>query len=233
MSRISFHSLDGTAEVYGSERAHFGCVVSDITWAIFRTYAEGSPPALNRIFPKDHYIHSCDNFPLSARIALSAYGLETIEVGEIKTDIFCMQLNTAISIGGDYLKLAARLHGQCEIHTYVKGSNRKWLANIIKEGAKSLFYRSGSGWDGVIDLLEKDDNSPVVTSYSVCESFPNSYVAKFPDDEAWYELPFSKQWEMALKGLSDSPGSIELNPNNWSDYYFGNGYTAFDIIEKL
>jgi hypothetical protein len=44
--------------------------------------------------------------------------------------LFSAILNTTLAIGSDPLKLYARLHGQCEVHTFVEGKNRNWLADI-------------------------------------------------------------------------------------------------------
>ena len=91
-----------------------------------------------------------------------------------RVDIFGAQLDTAITIGSDQLKFAARLHGQCEIHCYVECKNRKWLASIIEQGLEQHLYRKDKGWESVIKLLRNGCKSPVVMSYSVCDSFPSS-----------------------------------------------------------
>jgi len=57
----------------------------------------------------------------------------------------------------------------------------------------------------------KTDDSPVVMSYSVCESFPNSSTTtwKPPFDEesgedihdAWYDLPDDEKWQMSVDAI--------------------------------
>jgi hypothetical protein len=147
----------------------------------------------------------------------------------------------------------ARLHGQCEIHCYVEAENRLWLANIIESGLEKGIYRKNLdwgdlgledlGWNSVITLLGNGCRSPVVTSYSVCDTFPNPCVANFKVieegsckdwdklselREAWYNLSKDKQWELAIAGLRERIG-IELKPENWDDYYFSHGWDAVKI----
>lgn len=102
-------------------------------------------------------------------------------------------LNTALAAGSDPVRLAAKLHGWCEIHAWVEGPDRAWLAGIIDEGLRAGMYRKGLwyadqpdgardkwsplGWEQVLELLRARDDEPVVTSYSVCDQFPNQDVA--------------------------------------------------------
>ena len=241
MSRIYFHTPTSTAEVRGNERAHFGVFCSNLAWFILKPYAELPSPPLACIFPSGHYVHHSSNFAESARIAFSV-GTERLTLGERQIDPFVLSLNTALSLGNDTVRLAARIHGQCEIHCWASGQNRKWLAGIVRQGVASCFYRSGMGWDSVIELLESDSAAPVVLSYSVCDGFPNKYVSAWtpptdedgePDYDAWYDLPTSEQWRLAFDGLAASGGGLELSPAGWTDYYFGDGYTAMNLADDL
>lgn len=54
---------------------------------------------------------------------------------------FALRLNTAIVAGSDPIKLAAKLHGTCEIHAIVEGKDRAWLADVIEEGLDSRIFR--------------------------------------------------------------------------------------------
>ena len=175
-------------------------------------------------------------------------------------NMFHLQLNTAQVVGGDALKFCARMHGQCEIHAWVNGSNRQWLANIITGGLSTGILRESplgyGGWRVVIDLLEKRSDCPVVTSYSVCEGFPNAWLVRehlqeseWPDslsdldqssehfnedfNNAFWDLDGSAQWALAMAALKLSGGSLEMTPDNWNDYYFGDGRTAFDLRKAI
>ena len=240
MSRIYFHSVEGDAEVHGSERAHFGVFCSELTSALLGKHAEeyGSKSILRNLFPENHWVNRSDNFKEAVLLALG--GDQAIQLNSKKLESFVLQLNTALSMGSDYVKLAARIHGQCEIHAYVEGKNRAWLAEIIKQGRQSGFYRDQQGWEEVIALLEKSD-SPVVTSYSVCERFPNGHVANYEypfvdgeeDWDAWHDLPYEKQWELGITGLRKSNKGLELRPDDWNTFYFGDGVNTNILIAEL
>lgn len=115
-----------------------------------------------------------------------------------------VDLNTALVAGSDPVRLAAKLHGWCESHAWVDGPDRAWLADIIDQGLRAGLYRRGlwyadqpdgprdkwsdQGWEGVLALLRSRDDEPVVTSYSVCDQFPNRHIADWrPPDlpEGW------------------------------------------------
>lgn len=164
-------------------------------------------------------------------------------VGNYKVNLFGAQLNTAYLLGSDPVKLMARLHGQCELHCYVEAENRRWLAEIIKRGLKTGIYRLDQGWESVISLLENGCNSPAVTSYSVCDQFPNRFAANFnpPLDEdgeenwdAWYDLTLESQWDLSMQGMRNEPRrSLELNPKTWETFYFSHGWDAFKLNQLL
>jgi len=85
----------------------------------------------------------------------------------------------------------------------------------------------------VIALLRAADDQPVVTSYSVCDSFPNATLVGLTDErdhEAWYGLPVAEQWRQALLALRAEPKcELEWRPNNWSTITFGHGVTAMEL----
>lgn len=244
MSSIYFHNEHGDAHVSGSERASFGMTCANIAWGVLDIVADDwshHEAKLRDVFPVGHYVLSGPNFACAAE-AFFCVGSDPILFLGKELDPFTINLNTAYYMGSDEVKLAARLHGQCEIHAYVEGANKQWLADIIKRGRSFKFFRDGMGWDSAISLLEKEAITPVVTSYSVCDQFPNSGIANFdypilPDGEenydAWYDLPPLEQWEMAMIGLRESGRSLELSPDNWDEFYFADGTDANMIVHKL
>ncbi len=142
---------------------------------------------------------------------------------------FEKQLNTAILIGNDAVILLARLHGQCEIHGYVEGPNRAWLAGIVDGGLASGILRESMGWEGVAELLRASEEGPVVTSYSVTDSFPGQVAAGWggwePEHEdGWYELDGPAQWELAVKGIRGY--GCEWTPEKWRKPNFEDGSTV-------
>ena len=86
----------------------------------------------------------------------------------------------------------------------------------------------------MVEFLRRSDDESVVTSYSVCDQFPNRFVAEWEDDydgDEWYELPSETRWEMAFSKIRDSDRGLELKPDNWDAFRFGHGLGAFGLIE--
>lgn len=152
---------------------------------------------------------------------------------------FGQKLNEALARDDDAWRFVARIHGQCEIHAYVEGQDRAWLAGIIERGLASGLLRgiemtgtreARSGWPAVIALLRERDDDPVVTSYSVCEGFPNLTIVReegtwqptipsFDPEDEWYALPTEEQWATALAALRQrqAHGSrLRLWPEDWA-----------------
>jgi len=242
MSRIYFHTKSRDAEVHGSERVYFG----GLCGAMLLVPLEGflyewseRPATIRRILPKDDYVQNAtyDNFEYAARRSLQ-YGMvgTTFLIDDIKVPAWVAALNTALAMGNDAVKLAARLHGQCEIHAYVEDENRGWLSSIISKGLKTGIYRKNQGWLEVLSLLAECDG-PYVTSYSVCEQFPRPGVIESwgtceCEIERFYELDSTEQWELAIEALRKKP-KMEISPSNWDDYFFRDGWDGFKIAAHL
>lgn len=172
-------------------------------------------------------------------------------------NVFQTTLNTALAVGSDPLKLYARLHGQCEVHAFVEGENRKWLADIIQRGLDIGLYRTVprgyDGWEAVVTMLRKRDDEPVVTSYSVCESFPNHTIVQnaglinlpfYTDEDGkvyedeydidpWEDLTDEERWNLGMNAIRLNEGWLELTPKHWDwpDWYFGDKpLTGFHVL---
>lgn len=244
MSRIYFHSEQEDAEVRGWERAWAGGLCSDLLAVALRLDGDelfsSRPSPLRQII--DGYPRQTPpaQFERTVRTWIGGMGDGGFLVQGKLYSVFTIALNTAMAMGSDPVRLLARLHGQCEIHCYVEGANRAWLASIIEEGRKSGIMRADSGWEEVIKLLRSRDDGPVVTSYSVCEQFPNTQAAQWspPEDEegnedwdAWYQIDEAERWRMGIEGLRSGVmgKALEMHPDAWSDYYFGNGMNGFSV----
>jgi hypothetical protein len=242
MSRIYWHSEERTAAVRGSERFHAGALCSGLLYIALQGHHSVPNNPLRRVV--FGYMRNIPDEAFPSTLAAYCNGLtDSYLLYEGRDyDVFTVALNTALVIGSDAIRLMARLHGQCEAHAYVEGANREWLADIIEQGQHAGIMRSDQGWEDVIALLRETDAAPVVTSYSVCEAFPNAYVGNYepptdehgnPDDDAWYNLPSGRQWSIAMTGLRQSSAArtfgLEMKPDNWNSYYFENGVTGFMV----
>lgn len=239
MSRIYFHSQHGDAEVSGAERgwmSHLCNQLLDLALGVDLS-AWDEPHPLRRLLPPDHYVTRYQGAQFTSMLKTALHCDLKLRYQDEWIDSFTLSLNTAMACGGDALRLCARLHGQCEIHAYVEGPNRAWLAEIIEGGMESGILRRQvrdypTGWESVTRLLRERDDAPVVTSYSVTDSFPNAGVAGWEGDgDAWYDLPEAEQWRRALDGLRDDVGyTLELKPENWATYHFGcGGVNGFQV----
>jgi hypothetical protein len=246
VSRIYFTSpSDDAAELCGSERARMsiGCGNHLVMALQAHRPAEFFIPHL----PENSYLRSYD--PLHDRVIwtqrfstwLRVAG-EHLIVDGVSYDTFTLALNTVLASDNDAIKLMARLHGQCEIHCYVEGQNREWLAKIIEKGRADIL-RSDQGWEDVSEMLRWRDDEPVVCSYSVSDEFPNygllpvdHPINQIECDEkyrAWDDLPNKERWECCMTTLR-SMDCMEIKPDDWDTFYFGpqrmNGYQLYDAM---
>lgn len=275
MSRIYFHSPSGETELAGAERAYMGYICSEVALALVDLDSPHVVDRLVSLLDPTHRLSTDARSPfmgttsvvdaqwqqrMRSALAHSIFGSPLMWKGQ-RIATFSLVLNTALAVGGDAIKLAARLHGQCEIHTYVEGPNRSWLAGIMRQGLDSNIFRKGlrgysMGWENVIDFLLARDDEPVVTSYSVCDSFPNKSVGDWmpawPEGvprkwdllteeqqaergargEEWYDLDKAEQWRISLAGLRASEGLADLKPDNWQTMRFRHCLSFLDLLEE-
>jgi hypothetical protein len=250
MSRIYFHSPSGNREIYGPERAWMRLLTEELAFGVLRLapdprrLAAFLPPGVGprdalREAPGSHQ-RFFEALRMWSRTADTAWVVDGREY-----DAWQLTLNTVLAIGSDPVKLCARLHGQCEIHAYTEGPNRSWLANLIRQGIGTGVMRDdgyprpdgGRGaagqWAELAAWLQSREDEPAVTSYSVCEPFPNPGVAGADGKEArelWYAQPPARRWESALAGLRGN--HPELTPDDWDDYRFGHGKDAFWLVAR-
>jgi len=234
MSAIYFRSNDDfddfdDAEISGSERASMSIKVSEFQEIIFQNFSkekilstlEDKSSLYFKDYPEKEFKES---FALSMNVNL--FNNLSFVKGNEKSTPFSLVLNTAMKQGSDPVKLMARLHGQCEIHTYIMPENFVWLSNIIKQGLADNIFRENEGWRDLMRLLG-ESNSPIVRSYSVCDSFPNNLLVCM-DEDKWENLSNSKQFEMAIEELKKM-NMLEITPEKWEDYYFDKGLSALDF----
>lgn len=249
MSCIYFHNEHADAEVRGWERAWMGHVCSGLLTVALSVSPYDDPQDVLRVLPADSYLRDLDlserqRFHNTLEVWLRASGSEGHFVMEAdkRVSLFETALNTALVMGSDSVRLLSRLHGQCEQHAFVEEPNRFWLSGIILHGLEDGVMRQESGWEDVVELLRSDHPGPVVTSFSVCDQFPNAGVAVraglwTPTDGAesfdeWYELPASEQWRLGMAALRQD-SSLELTPQRLGGPYFGDMCTGFDVQRRI
>jgi len=254
VSRIYFHTeYEGTVGLLGAERAHISLLCTGVAMAAVPRFREAVLPHLTPdrrgYFTEDR--RACFNADL--RTALHVGDSPVLAHRGEPLESFTLLLNTALVLGSDPVCLAARLHGQCEIHAYVEGPNRAWLADVIEAGLDRGVYRSemraiyadGSprepfpaGWTAVIGLLRQRSDEPVVTSYSATDGFPNPTTAGWepesqdadPDGEGWYDVPLGEQWARGLAGLrGDLTTRREISPESLRAPY-GHSLSLLDVF---
>ena len=241
MSRIDFNSEHETTQISGSERAYMNRMIFDISLIplipISKSPGIGPPEILNSV-PDECYMHNLYRdrpdafehvFKTWFRVASGIN--DGLIIDNQKYDLFGIALNTSIVMGSSQIKLFALINGLCELHGYIEGHNRKWVASIIKQGLNSSMYRKGMGWDKLINMLESNDHMPVVMSYSVCDGFPNMHTAGYENRDEWYRLSNQDRWKYSMDELRDNSKWLEIKPNNFDNYYFDTGINSYDVYK--
>lgn len=255
MSTVYFHSPDKTAALAGIERHLYGRLcsdlaigVSDINHDFFqKERAEQWAKYLSEKGSLRGFVTSGDYrsfFHLLPQIIENGFSGDTFVYKGHGLSNFSLVLNTAICYGSNPIRLAARIHGQCEIHGWVEGRDRAWLADLFEEGLSSSIFRrtfrdKSVGYDKVIEHLRSSTEFPVVMSYSVCDSFPNRMLAKEggwegdPADDSFYDESTDVQWGWCMKYLRDCEAKghgLQLRPSNFANYRFGHELTLPDLV---
>jgi hypothetical protein len=269
MSSVAFHSPDHeTVRVGGAERAYAGRLCDRILhgvldYASFPSMEDSTLSRLKRMIKPDHYlakyVTSRDDAGLIQGLsnAIGGYG-ECLYWNGQPVRGFSLALNTAIVLGSDPLRFSARMHGSCEIHGFVQGEHRAWLASIIDAGMASGVLRAApqtqyGNWPAVVAMLQTSTATPVVMSYSVTESFPNFAVTSGHDfeEKPWSKMSESEQeamrerasafdelddddrWRQAFSALtriSDGGCDLEMRPSDWNTFRFTHELSALDLL---
>lgn len=238
MSAIQFNCRSKVVSVWGVERANMMMLCKDLLAATIKVdYAKLE--AVNKVVTNCFTGTAPPSHSQSAPLALQLMfnlGNVTVYADGRGDSGFTVGLNSALCIGNDAIKLMARLNGQCEMHCWVADKNRHWLANIIEQGLSTGIFRRNVGtrstsWHKVVELLRSDNVGDVVCSYSVSDNFPNSKIAGLDEDE-YNSLKAGQQWDAAMDGLRTIKG-LELTPDNWESYRFGNGLSGFDAAREI
>jgi hypothetical protein len=179
------------------------------------------PHWTRRLFPPGHYVAQKAGREYEESILtwlrVGGRGMCNPETGA-PVDAFGVILNTAMTLGGDAVRLMARIHAQCEIHGFIPPESADFVVGIIEQGRKTRLCRDGMGWEAVTALLKASAVAklPVVMSYSVTDTFPGWDAQK---DEP-------KTWDVAFAELD---GLLAIREETWKDYHFGDGSTLLSL----
>lgn len=237
MTHITFHTPTDTAAVAGTERHHTHLLLHRLA------HAAMSPLHLRErygpLVPSDAHLDIVRPEGWARAFAtwwqtwgptdqpLTVEGVGTLTPWDLT-------LNTAMALGSDPIELLARVHGTCELHGWVAGEHREFLADVIEVGLADRVLRAGQGWEAAARLLEDSDTTPVVMSYSVSGGFPNPHVAGFPIEPGedsdrwmmrWEALDVEERWHGCMAALraanTQGPVPLRIDPEEWGLTRFG------------
>jgi len=188
MSSISFNTRKGdTAYVRGPDRHMFRHIVQQMFWAFMPDDADdlyrkvGFEERLRSYFEAYKRLEDINPYEanhlkfrainMTQMVFNHSFGDLKFHTWKGQEDAWAAQLNTVIQYGNEVLGVLTQIDAQCEIHAWVSGKNRAWLAGVIVEGLRLKLFRPDMGWDGVVALLLSSSRGAVVMSYSVCDSF--------------------------------------------------------------
>lgn len=263
MSSIAFTSPSGTVTVAGRERFMMGSICNDFRRMQTGDFRYGDLSWVKLVVKPDHYLHKYALQLDAARNASQkaeeqerlAKALDTfLHVGDMSSDeamfldgkpfdLFHLALNSAVEWGNRSIQLCAKLHAQSEIHAYCEGADRAWLADLIQEALDCQVFRADpfghDGWQAVIEFLRSRDDEPVVTSFSVTDSFPNQdhapdgFLDEDPDTawEQWDEVSDTQKWEWGMAAIRAVP-SLQINAEMLSGRY-GHSMSGRDFMERV
>jgi len=246
MSRVTFHTKTAQAEIGGAERHWWAHLCWRLTNGVLDIADPWRNDAFDRLWamvPAGHHLKAPDSRyddrtragRLLTAIHVGSGRDVVLEHKGHRIDTFGLILNTALAVGSDAVRLAARLHGSCEIHCWVEDNNREWLAGLIEEGVatgvlrKSFPDSNHRGYDEVIKLLRHPEHrGPVVTSYSVSEFWPGVHLLdrQPTDPEELYDIPPGERWDRSMYKQQGA----ELKPDDWTSFRFGHKLSALDVI---
>jgi hypothetical protein len=258
MSRVYFHSPSGEVELLGGEQAHLRGLVYDLALGVLKVNDHDTAKRLRALLPAGKLGAEEAGSPrwtayyeTAFRVAGDDDRTPLIQWRGRPLSTFSLALNTAAVLGNDAVKLAARIVGQGEIHAWVDGPNRAWVAGIMQAGLDSGVYRNGlwfepalggerkwegMGWGDVITFLRSRDDEPVVMSYSVAGSFPSPEAAGWDrNDEGdydwgtWGDLNTAQHWHLGMEALRASGQGLEIKPDDWDDFRFTHTLSALDL----
>jgi len=263
MSRVYFHSPSGTAELLGSEFHYLRGLVYNLALGVLKVDDYEHAKRLRELLPAGDSLRTTPFEGYDFQSWVSYYETRFRTVGDSdrspliewrgkRLSAFSLALNTAAVLGNDAVRLATRIVGQGELHAWVDGPNRAWVADITQAGLESGTYRKGiwfermlggerqwadQGWGDVIAFLRAQEDEPVVLSYSVTGGFPSPEATGWErddegccNDEAWDALDSAEQWRLGMESLRGSAKGLEIKPDDWGSFRYAHQLSVLDLM---
>ena len=196
MGKINFHWRDRDAIVVGAERCSVLC---------------------GRIATSHPAIPWCNNETWDFILGGENRDPRLFVATDMDGNFFVPCLNTAMDIVNDDVKMALRVHAQCEVHGFIEPDDRHFIADRIEACLRLGVFRKtingyDTGWRNVCKSL-RANASVCVMSYSVTESFPNGHDS----------------WDFGVEKLREIGDGLRLQEAGWSDFRFGDCRTIIDV----
>jgi hypothetical protein len=256
MSTVDFVSEHGIAHLHGSEGHYLASLPARITLGLLDLGALRARETYAGILAPDSPLRGLNGAAFGMFFATTwstgGIGESAFEWRGHPLDSLQISLNTALALGGDPIRFAC--HFSFAGYPWVDGPDRAWLADIIDKGVRAGVFRGpNQGWDAVTELLRSRDDGPVVIGDSTgSREFPTPYLGGwFPPElgndyrrlteaqqevwderaDAWYEVDPAERFRIAMGALRAHPDQgLQMRPETWTELFFGNGLTAFDLL---
>lgn len=249
MSCITFTAETWSVDIRGTERAYAGLLTTDLLLTALGMQGPFSWHPEYVVNPPREDAPGADSI-LRTKVTIGTQMV--VDPGDdenepVHAPSFELAINTALVMGSDPIRLLARMHATCELHGYMFPHDRAFIADIIEEGVESGILRqymsyytyegaTPSGWLALAEHLRQPDLSPVVMSYSVCDSFPNYSIWSEGGNEGGYEeyaaLSEGRQWSECFVALTKLRPWARLEEKSFCDTHIEPGTTAFDLVRN-
>lgn len=236
MSYILFADEQTEARISGRERAYLGQIVMNFPFTFMHpgwdTRCERLMPGMTRDADParwERQFRTCWATFSSVFRDASGGPINPMEVS----------MNTIGALGSDEMRVAAWIHGQCEVHGWVEGNARAWLAARIERGMAIGIFRADPvnfyGWRHLVGMLRASTTLPVVMSYSVTNYFPAPPEGLSDGErDQWYAMAEDDKWKDGLHRLRVGEGNVgELVPALLAQRRYGDGRTILGILNEF
>lgn len=189
MSSIAFESKQGEVAVGGRERARMGGLIDDLSWVM---HSRG----ITR-----------ERFDLRAEYDDKLRWLYSGRMGSEGQDTFSERLGWVCLIGSDVMRLLCHIHGQCELNGWVHPDDGEWFAGLVEQGLEQGLLgpdeRNHYGTWAQVAELARASTTPLISSYSVTDSWPNPALIAQERPDLWTPAEGAHPWD-AWEDLSEA-----------------------------